>query len=37
MGKKAEIGINWEGHHAVNSLLHAGTDGGGLLFVTFIG
>lgn len=28
MGKKAQIGIRWEGHHAVNSLLHAGTEGG---------
>ncbi len=30
MGKKAQIGINWEGTHAVNSLLHAGIEGGNL-------
>lgn len=30
MCKKAQIGINWEGTHAVNSLLHAGIKGGHL-------
>lgn len=37
MGKNAVKGINWEEHHAVNSLLHAGSEGGSLLYVTYTG